>query len=685
MYRPYRNGTTEVIQKLTIHVPPVGYVYGYLTGKLEKRPIYKRSEDKNEQYWEIPPRPARLKQRLQEEIRKRGDNDNSSYVDPELKEFRDLEWDRRMNGMWLYINGEPTYITGGHYFYMAHWSIDVGPPKYRSTDRTWFLFWQYCCEDPFCWGLVEVTIRRQGKSYRATCVAYELTSRTFSRISGMQSKTDKDAERLFRKHLILPFKKLLPFFIPTIDMEKGTSPKEILRFYKTAKKGVNTSIYDQYESSIKELEAEIDYRSSSELAYDGDKMLVYICDEAGKSKHANVYTRHSVIKPCLTDNENIIGKAVYTTTVEDIGDSDKYEEGNFKALWDESNVDERGSNNETTSGLYQYFLSGILGLMYDKFGNPREKENLERLLQARDQLKNRPLALNKLIRKYPFTIEEAFYTAGEEAIYDVVAINKQLAAIEAIPEEDLYLRGDLEWKNDIRYGTVVFKERVKGKFLFNKKYDIVEECKRKNVQQYIGNTYKPLFTKERIIGVDSYDHKNVADGGAKSKGAAYLYFKLNPSDPLSETFVCEYVNRPPDPEILYEDIILLSWVSGAEILAENNKPGFLNYAENNKFGKFVVNYGGGNTPGVAASNKSHAVLASTTETYLKDNLPKVVFKKLLRCWSVFNLVKTTKFDEGMASGWTLVGAAKIRGEKMSQVDDEDNEGLIDITELEGIL
>ena len=37
-------------------------------------------------------------------------------------------------------NGEPTYITGMHYYYLTHYMIDVGRPSYRDTDHREFYF-----------------------------------------------------------------------------------------------------------------------------------------------------------------------------------------------------------------------------------------------------------------------------------------------------------------------------------------------------------------------------------------------------------------------------------------------------------------------------------------------------------------------------------------------------------------
>lgn len=163
MFKPIDNGSTENIQGLVCHLPPAGHVYNVLTGNVEFRGVYQRSPKKAEQYWEvIRPLVDYKKAREKEERMQARDPE---YFDPDLEAYRNQEWDRRLNGFWFSNNGVPTYITGAHYFYLNHWYIDIGLPKYRDPDRKYFYFQQYCIEDPECFGMVEVTKRRGGKCF----------------------------------------------------------------------------------------------------------------------------------------------------------------------------------------------------------------------------------------------------------------------------------------------------------------------------------------------------------------------------------------------------------------------------------------------------------------------------------------------------------------------------------------
>lgn len=648
MYHAIEGGSTINIQGLECNLPPVGYVFNRFTNELEYRGVYQRSEKKEDQYWEIPPKPRDVKKRLRLEHARH--QKTKEYFDPELQEYRDREWDRRINGFWFKNNGKDTYITGQHYFMLCHWTIEGMFPDFRDTDREWHYFWEYCWEDPNSFGMLEVTQRRQGKSVRAGCAIFERTSRVKERKSGIQSKTDLDGERLFAKQVVNPWKRLEQLFIPNFDKRKGTSPKNILLFQKTSTSGKN--ITEEYLEE-KDLNSEIDYRSSTEGAYDGDKLYVYISDEAGKSENANIYRRHEIVKPCMVVGTRIIGKMLYTTTVEDIGDADKYHEGNFKRLWDESDHNNKDkSTNRTVSGLYRYFLPADRALEFDKYGFPYIENNREYLQSQRAAMAGNPTARAQFIKRYPLTVEEAFWTPGDECIYDVEKIEVRKSDLGFLDNEDLFYTGHLEWDGP-RGSKVKFIRSKNGNFKVNKLFDIQAECELVNTSRNVFGNPTPKLKHLRCIGVDPFDHKKTVSGTGSNAGA-YLYHKFDPMSQLSEKFLVQYLDRPRDFEDFHEDMVKLAFMSGAEIIIENNKQLLIRHFEDTGFKDFLYHFN--STPGIHANDKTKELLAKATDIYINEHVDDVVFLELLNDWSVFNLKNSTKFDAAMAAGWTLVGA-----------------------------
>lgn len=653
------------IQGLTINLPPVGYVFNKFTQKLEQREVFKRSNKPKEQYWEIPKKPFNVKRRLDIEYKKW--LKNSSFFEPELQSYREREWDRTTNGFWFYLKGKPVYITGQHYFMLAHWTIEGNAPDFRTTDMEWHYFWEYCWDDPKCYGMLEVTQRRQGKSVRAGNAIYYRTSRAKEKKSGIQSKTDADGERLFSKQVVNPMKKLERIFLPLMDKALGSTPKKKISFNKTSSTAEKE---DEEIFETKELISEIDFRSSTESAYDGEKMYVYISDECGKVERASIYKRHGMVKPCMTVGKRIIGKMMYTTTVEDIGDADKYDEGNFERLWDESNQNKKDSKTgQTISGLYRYFLPADHALEYDEYGYPKVEENRIFLENQREVYSGNSVEKASYIRRYPLVIEEAFWTPGDEGIYDQIAVQNARDNLKAVNKEDLLIYGNLVWKNGIRGSGVDFIETKHGRFAFHKDFNIKNECLIQNTDIDWTGDYIPRRAKERIIGVDPFDHKEISKGYTGSKAAAYLYIKYMPRNPLSETFVAQYLMRPEDIDEFHEDIAKLAFATGAEVLIENQKQALIKFLGDSKFKQFLVSFDG-NTTGVPASPKNKTAAADATAIYIRDSIEKVVFNELLDDWSRFNLKNSTKFDAAMAAGWALLGSFSERTMSMTNTEEK---------------
>jgi hypothetical protein len=95
----------------------------------------------------------------------------------------------------------------------------------------------------------------------------------------------------------------------------------------------------------------------------------------------NVYDRHEVVRYCLKDDEGrIIGKALYTTTVEKLDTDKNGIQDAFKLLWDESDQNNRQENGETSSGLYRFFMSAKKTRNFDLYGYPDEEKTLKAII-----------------------------------------------------------------------------------------------------------------------------------------------------------------------------------------------------------------------------------------------------------------------------------------------------------------
>lgn len=655
MFRPIDNGTTEDVQGLICNIPPEGHVYNMLTGQVEKRVIYARDPKKSEQYWECIKLPKDYVKLRDKEIQ--AQLDDPEFFDQLLEEFRQQEWDRRLNGFWFYNNGTPTYITGLHYFYLNYWTLDTGLPKYRNTDREYFYFLEYCIQDPECMGMVEITKRRQGKTFRGGVFLYDYTSRSNNAKSGIQSKTGADAKEVFRKAVIQPFKKLPDFFVPVFDQSKGLTPTSELRFYNTVIKGKKANSIRNEE----ELESAIDWKTSEAISYDGQKVHRYLGDEVGKTADVNVWERFLVTRYCHLDDEGrIIGKALLTTTVEDMDQGG----APFKKIWDNSDHTKK-TGKRTPSGLYRYFCAANKTRYYDKYGYANELEALNEILEERKLLANDTRALSAIVRKEPLSWEEAFRIDGSKCLYDAMKLNERMDVLSW--KENITTRGNFVWQDGERDTKVLFEPSANGKWEVVKLFK--EESESNNIvrraDQYYPNNH--AF----VMGVDPVDH-NTTEDGRRSNGAGIVLQKYNAAseDKFNYSFVAKYLHRPESVQVFFEDMIKMAVYYGCQVLFENQKIGILHYFEDRGYGKFLMWLPDRNQPGIAASPKTHQFIAELTESYITDYCDKVYFKDLINDWLEFDISNTTKFDAAMAAGYALIAdQAKVMKQDYKQIRD----------------
>lgn len=569
MYEKIENGQVVDIQGLKCNLPPEGYVYNILTKQVEFRGIYERSKKKEDQYWKRMPMPDWYADVMKawDEYDKKKKDDAVDFYDERLEEYKKQEWDRRLNGFWFYNNGKPTYITGMHYLYLQWWSIDIGYPKFRMPDLEKFYFMQYCIEDPNCMGMLEVTKRRFGKSFVAGLFVTEYTTRTKMTNGGIQSKTGGDAKKFFGKTVVNPFRRMPRFFRPEYDMSLGVNPKSEMRFQKTNVRGKKA------EENIDkdELGSVIDWQSAETVAYDGQKLHRYVADECGKTTEVNVYDRHEVVRYCLLDDEgSVIGKALYTTTVEKLDSEKDGVQQAFKQLWEESDQNEKGDNDKTPSGLYRFFMPADRTRNFDDFGFPDVPKTLAQIMADRATAKN-PRSLNARIRKEPLTIDEAFSVDSDKCIFNVINI----AAREKYLKENPVFKRSVWFYRDM-------DQVVKWRDITDKEQDFhwkITQFPPKGQENKFSIDVKmrmPKRIEDGAIAIDGYS--NSQGGKFGSKASAWIGRRANMLDPQNTGKAIGHLyGRPQIKETLHEQVLLAAEYYGYKAWYEHNSDDYLSY------------------------------------------------------------------------------------------------------------
>jgi hypothetical protein len=605
--------------------------------------------------------------------------EDPEYYKEEI-EFIAQEWERRINGVWYYINGKPTYIPGVFYFYLTAWFLERSYPKYRDRDRKFFIFAEFVENDPDCFGFIYPKHRREGATTKAACWNYEYISRRRRVRGGIQSKTETDGQMVFQKHIVAGWRKL-PFWYRPV-FEGSTNPAARLSLsappVKVTRSNMGLDNMDDLESSI-------DYMSSTEGAYDGSRLERYHGDEVGKTDGVDIYKRHLVVRQCLSELDQIIGKAIYTSTA---GEMTKGGGAAFKKLIEASDYHMERANNRTVSGLYTLFIPATEGFMIDEFGNSKIEESLEFLLNERKQaLEEEDYdKLNESTRQFPIRLRDCFRNASAQDNFNMKIIQEQLDKYQFGDNPDINI-GDFVWEHGPG-SRVVFIPRENGKFKVSYLFKNPEESNR----YYMSHGIRiPANDKKFIAGGDTFKFKTT-QGGKKSLGGGAVFMKRDftidkDSDPIEEwkthRFVCTYLHRPHTKDEYCEDMLLMSIYYGCRMCPEINVPaimdhferrgypGYLHYVLDKKTGKYKKN------PGYNTNNEVREAIFRAYQQFVELHGHRLVHDDLLTQLQEID-EDMGDFDLFVAGGMCLIAADD---EQNFNKGDDDPDGGDDIDDF----
>jgi len=361
------------------------------------------------------------------------------------------------------------------------------------------------------------------------------------------------------------------------------------------------------------------------LAFDGQKLHMYVNDEAGKNVEEDVSVTLDVIKPCLTEDETIVGKALFTSTVEEL---EKRGGKNFQKIFLDSDrtpyhdkskrkINEDG---KTVSGLYPFFTPAYANYIADQYGNaiiddPKdyqaeymrkrhearglknaEKESRKGGRELIDEMINNQKTDSKkqdIIRKYPRSIKEAFRSSAVGCLYNVTILNDRLDKF-IRGNDDMVTYGKFAWVNDKPNTTVEFIPTSKGEARVEISL-LPQQYANKSVEAYGGRM--PANTHLFAAGCDPFKYSQVKDWARSSKGAGFVYAGFNqafddpnadPSTWVTDDFVCQYYYRYENMSIdeFCEDMLMMCVFYGCQVAPEYNvrvvqdhfvKRGYVNY------------------------------------------------------------------------------------------------------------
>ena len=609
--------------------------------------------------------------------------------------YIEKEFERRRNGLWFYNNGKPVYITGRHYM-MLQWSkMDIGYASFLDFQRKLFIHFAACEADSRCIGQMYTKCRRSGYTNMSAAILVDEGTQVKDKLLGIQSKTGKDAqENIFMKKVV-PMFKSYPFFFKPIQ-DGTTNPRMELAFREPSKRITKNNKTSNKGEALNTI---INWKNTTNNAYDGEKLHLMYLDESGKwEKPTDIREAWRIEKTCLIVGRKIIGKCLMGSTVNPMDKGGRQ----YKELWRDSDPEDRNANGRTKTGLYRLFIPAFEALegFFDEHGMP-VIENPDKpvktidgdyvdigaktyLKNEREALKHDARELNEFIRQFPFTVDESMRDSIEGSTFNIGKIYEQVEH-----NQELYpnpvVQGNFSWKEGAADSEVVFSPNPQGRWRVS--WMPKPENRNKHVIKH-GAKY-PANEHIGVGGVDSYDLDSTTDNRG-SKGACHLYNKFSMAAPAN-MFVAEYASRPPLAKIFYEDVLMAAVFYGYPLLIENNKYGIVRHFESRGYQEYVMRRPEHlKSPNSSSNTKTRGIPSNSVdviqahahaiEAYVEEHvgintqtgeMGKMYFQRTLDDWIGYKIDNRTKYDLTISSGLALLGAQKTKvNKKEARFDDK---------------
>lgn len=612
-------------------------------------------------------------------------------------------WHIRRNGRWHFIKGQKIYITGQAEIFFSFWMMEGKRlPDCRQEAWEYFQWWLAEVElDDNCFGACGIKGRRIGDTEKALFLLWERTTRERTHKSTMQNITESDAQDNF-KRLIECHHKMIKMLKPVHEGKEKPKTRIEFRFptgtnsLKSLREKKSGLLEVSEANGPEELGSMIDYLATVYKAGDGKKFNTFHLDEFGKIDGMNSYEQWDVIKKCLSlyNGKIIVGKAILTSTVEELKNSDTVEIA--QKLWDNSDPEDLDSQGRTTTGLKRIFRSALLSAQPDEYGFIDKEKEEKRILGEMEELRRKKLfdELSRYRRKQPLTIEDSLQPPGEDCVLLPDLLDDQSSFIRLQKPE--IVRGKLKWKDGVRFGKVVFEPNKKGDWYIHRHPEVPN-----HVEEIAGI---PLNSDVYNMGMDPYQYnldekmgiKNQGNNSKVSKMAIVIHRTFDPSidspdriryeedtegddkysvamnanEMLTDKFVAYFLGRPPDPDDMFWEMMKACYYYGCKCFMEKNKSTVFSLVAQYRKTKFIATRPSESYNSDVKGRKAEFGAPSSTQfielytdrlrSHVAGRSNGIMFMEIVKQFRKFTGKNQTKLDLVVAAGFALVQDMKKR-------------------------
>lgn len=358
--------------------------------------------------------------------------------------YQEREMRRRTEGLWFYNNGEPTYLTGNHYFCLQ-WGAFLGCSnsvepnssygQYYQFQRDYLYYFEICKSTPYGRGGTFIKPKKTGATQVFSLVALnEATTHKEKniRIMSITESLAKESNFALIKYAMQK--------MPNILMPSRSKLNEGECVFGPANSSRNP-LKKRKETNLQPLNTWLTTVSTSKTAFDSFTNYLALIDEWPKIKE-NTYPKELFDVTVETVREGFLRKGTIfaLSYVPEHSDRSFYEArviykgGKLKTR----KQDEAGNYyGEVQSKLICWTLTIEQGMFNccDQYGKPIEEKIRLAIRQEQEDARRDPVnaaqKLQSIKRQYPEHENDAWSEASrEDALFDNLRLDDQMQAIE---------------------------------------------------------------------------------------------------------------------------------------------------------------------------------------------------------------------------------------------------------------
>lgn len=612
----------------------------------DEKDIWFYDKPKKDQFWVTPKIP---------DVRKMSEKERIETID----KWRDW-W---LNGIYIFLNGEPVYLTGLHFEHLVLNTYNSQKLMYFDDERYIFYFIEKTENTPECEGRVWVKPRRAKMTTIMCSLAQRKLISDFSNYITIQSDTLDKAQKSYMNPIIDSYVRRPIWSREDFYAPNGKKPRKSLELRSNL---VTTEVEDEL------MGGSINIFPALAKATDGLEAVECIQDEFSKVTESSPYETYEVNRKVI-QNFRKQGKI---DSLSSTGDSKEALRAtiDWHTLISKSNPLQKDKFGKTQSGSWKYFINAIHSQYVPKeftdiYGRV-DKERAEEWVQNEidkypEGTKERIFAMYKL----PLKEEHALLSQTTESYFNRVKITVRLQELDGLPEnEKPYIRGRLDENLN---GRVSFEPDPTGLWLWAVQpyFSIEKNIDTRNRFRVIEGVFFPPVNPEGVISYDPINYpKKQTSSSNISRAAitihkAYDYFNSG----IFDEKIAIYVGRPDDPHEVNREAMKAARFTGFPVEHERSVSHVYEDFEKNNMLPFLLQEEDG-LYGISASNQTRKKdgLALLQARYSnpkspedKDHILCHPFPDSLRDLYHFDFNDTQKFDLAMTELYLELALKKV--------------------------